>query len=47
MDFGKVIYENAKKKTFHNKPYLYIRVTDILTCYEVLFCICKGLFFCL
>ena len=49
MDFGKVIYENAekKKKKLHNKPYLYIRVTDILTFYEVLFSICKGLFFCL
>ena len=34
-----------KKHLFHNSRYLYIRVTDILKFYEVLFCTyCKGLF---
>ena len=46
MDFWKVIYENVEKNTFiSQQTYLYIRVTDILKFYAVLFCTyCKGLF---
>ena len=42
--FGKSFMKTLKKKhSFHNK--LYIRVTDILKFYEVLFCTyCKGFF---
>ena len=48
MDLRKVIYENVEKKTFIlQQTYLYIRVTDILKFYEVLFyTYCEG-FFCL
>ena len=48
MDFWKVIYENIEKTTttfISQKTYLYMRVTEILNFYEVLFCAyCKGLF---
>ena len=46
MDFLEMIYENVEKKTFiSQQTYLYLRVTDILKFYEVLFCTyCKGLF---
>ena len=45
MDFRVVIYENVKKTAFIlQQTYLYIRVTNILKFYEVLFCTyCKGL----
>ena len=46
MDFQKVIYKNVAKKTFiSEQTYMYIRATEILGFYEVLFCTyCKGLF---
>ena len=46
MDFQKVIYKNVAKKTFISKQtYMYIRATEILRFYEVLFCTyCNGLF---
>ena len=48
MDLRKVIYENVEKKTLIlQQTCLYIRVTDILKLYKVLFCTyCEG-FFCL
>ena len=42
MDSWKMIYENVEKN-ISQQTYLYIRVTDILKFYEVLFCTyCKG-----
>ena len=39
-----MIYEKLEKKNHFNAKYLYIRVTDILKFYEVLFyTYCKGL----
>ena len=46
MDFQRVIYEIVEKKTtfISQQAHLYMRVTDILKFYEVLFCTyCKGL----
>ena len=45
MDFQKLIYENVEKKNILQQACLYIWVTDILNCYEILFCTyCKGMF---
>ena len=47
MDFWKVIHENIEKKIILQQTYLYIRVTDILKFYEVLFCTYFKALFCL
>ena len=50
MDFRKLVYENVEQKKIFisQQTYLYIWVTDILKCCEVLFCTYyEGFFFCL